>query len=42
MREFARRATTSVSVNIWLESPPGTSLPDLVREALAEAGRGFA
>ena len=30
-----------VSLNIWLESSPGTNLPELVREALAEAGRGF-
>jgi AcrR family transcriptional regulator len=31
-----------VSVNLWLDAPPGTSLGDLVRQALATAGRGFA
>jgi AcrR family transcriptional regulator len=31
-----------VSLHLWLESPPGTSLGALVGEALAEAGRGFA
>jgi AcrR family transcriptional regulator len=31
-----------VSLNLWLDGPPGTSLWPLVEEALAEAGRGFA
>jgi AcrR family transcriptional regulator len=31
-----------VSVHLWQEGPPGRSLWDVVREALAEAGRGFA
>jgi AcrR family transcriptional regulator len=31
-----------VSVHLWLEGPPGRGLWDGVREALAEAGRGFA
>ena len=30
-----------VSLNLWLDAPAGTSLPELAREALAEAGRGF-
>lgn len=31
-----------VSLNLWLDAPPGTSLADLAQEALANAGRGFA
>ncbi|MFL6109850.1 MAG: TetR/AcrR family transcriptional regulator [Catenulispora sp.] len=31
-----------VSLHIWLDRPPGTSLWTVVEEALAEAGRGFA
>jgi AcrR family transcriptional regulator len=30
-----------VSLNLWLEAPPGTNLWDLTAEALANAGRGF-
>jgi hypothetical protein len=31
-----------VSLNLWLDAPAGTSLSALAREALDEAGRGFA
>ena len=31
-----------VSLQQWLDQPPGTSLPDIVRQSLAETGRGFA
>src|SRR3954447_9315104 len=31
-----------VSVNMWLDAPVGTALWDIVDEALANAGRGFA
>jgi AcrR family transcriptional regulator len=31
-----------VAVQAWLDRPPGTPLADVVREALAGAGRGFA
>jgi AcrR family transcriptional regulator len=35
-------STLRVSVQIWLEQPPGTLLlGDVVKRALAEAGRGF-
>jgi hypothetical protein len=30
-----------VSLNVWLDLPPGTRLWDVVRQALAQAGRGF-
>jgi AcrR family transcriptional regulator len=35
-------AALRVSLNVWLDQPPGTPLWDLVRESLDEAGRGFA
>jgi hypothetical protein len=31
-----------VAVQTWLDRPPGTHLSEVVREALTEAGRGFA
>src|SRR3954454_7398217 len=31
-----------VSVNMWLDAPVGTNLGEIVEEALANAGRGFA
>ncbi len=31
-----------MAVQTWLDRPPGTHLEDVVREALADAGRGFA
>jgi AcrR family transcriptional regulator len=34
-------AAQRVSLNVWLDQPPGTSLWGLVDQALAEAGRGF-
>jgi AcrR family transcriptional regulator len=34
-------AAQRVSLNVWLDQPPGTSLWGLVEQALAEAGRGF-
>ena len=33
--------TLRVSLNVWLDQPPGTRLWDVVRGALAETGRGF-
>ncbi|WP_328463210.1 TetR/AcrR family transcriptional regulator [Actinoplanes sp. NBC_00393] len=35
-------ATLRVSLNVWLQHPAERPYRDLVREALAEAGRGFA
>jgi AcrR family transcriptional regulator len=34
-------AAQRVSLNVWLDQPPGTPLWGLVEQALAEAGRGF-
>lgn len=34
-------AAMRVSLNVWLDQPPGTPLWGVVHEALAEAGRGF-
>lgn len=34
-------ATLRVSLNVWLEHPTETTYRDVVRDALAEAGRGF-
>ena len=34
-------AALRVALQIWLDENPGTRLPDLVDDALAEAGRGF-
>jgi AcrR family transcriptional regulator len=31
-----------VSLTVWLDQPPGTRLGDLVRDSLAQIGRGFA
>lgn len=31
-----------ISLHVWQEGPPGRGLWDVVRESLAEAGRGFA
>lgn len=42
MTAAAFLAALRVSVHLWLDAPPGTSLGDLVRQALATAGRGFA
>lgn len=35
-------AALRVSLNVWLDRPAGTSLWDVVRASLADAGRGFA
>ncbi|MEU4419013.1 TetR family transcriptional regulator [Actinoplanes sp. NPDC024001] len=35
-------ATLRVSLNVWLERPTERAYRDLVRDALAESGRGFA
>jgi AcrR family transcriptional regulator len=42
MTSAAFLAALRVALHIWLDRPPGTSLWELVSEALAEAGRGFA
>ncbi|HET6483849.1 MAG TPA: hypothetical protein VFG35_27925 [Actinoplanes sp.] len=42
MPRTAFLASLRVALHIWLDKPPGTNLGDLVAEALAEAGRGFA
>ena len=34
-------AALRVSLNVWLDQPPGTRLWDVVRDALAQTGRGF-
>jgi AcrR family transcriptional regulator len=34
-------AALRVSLNVWLDLPPGTRLWDVVHQALAQAGRGF-
>jgi AcrR family transcriptional regulator len=34
-------ASLRVALHVWLDRPPGTSLADLVGEALAETGRRF-
>jgi AcrR family transcriptional regulator len=34
-------ATLRVALNVWLDLPAGTRLWDVVRSALAQAGRGF-
>lgn len=34
--------TLRVTLNVWLDQPPGTSLWDLVDESLTRTGRGFA
>jgi AcrR family transcriptional regulator len=35
-------AALRVSLNVWLDQPPGTRLWDVVAESLAQTGRGFA
>jgi AcrR family transcriptional regulator len=35
-------AALRVSLNVWLDQPAGTRLWDVVRQSLAQAGRGFA
>jgi AcrR family transcriptional regulator len=42
MTSAAFLASLRVALHIWLDKPPGTNLWDLVSEALAEAGQGFA
>jgi AcrR family transcriptional regulator len=42
MTSAAFLASLRVALHIWLDEPPGTDMWDLVSEALAEAGRGFA